>query len=50
MVNKIEIVWEKSQGIKSDEVAADIELRIKDVKGAVEILDYASTKKWFIKH
>ncbi len=50
MVNKIEIVWEKSQGIESDEVSADIELHIKNVKGAVEILDSASTKKWFIRH
>ncbi|WP_253301337.1 hypothetical protein [Spiroplasma endosymbiont of Phyllotreta cruciferae] len=49
MVNKIEIVWEKSQGIESDEVAADIELRIKDVKGAVEILDSASTKEMAYK-
>ncbi|APE75610.1 hypothetical protein [Spiroplasma citri] len=49
MVNKIEIVWEKSQGIESDEVAADIELHIKNVKGAVEILDSASTKEMAYK-
>ncbi|WP_425379815.1 hypothetical protein [Spiroplasma endosymbiont of Stenodema calcarata] len=49
MVNNIEVVWEKSQGIESDEVAADIELRIKNVKGAVEILDSASTKEMAYK-
>ncbi|WP_338990470.1 hypothetical protein [Spiroplasma endosymbiont of Seladonia tumulorum] len=49
MVNKIEIVWEKSKGIESDEVAADIELHIKNVKGAVEILDSASTKEMTYK-
>lgn len=49
MVNKIEIVWEKSQGIESDEVAADIELKIKNIKGAVEILESSSTKEMAYK-
>ncbi|WP_368486737.1 YtxH domain-containing protein [Spiroplasma sp. DGKH1] len=49
MVNKIEIVWEKSQGIESDEIAADIEVKIKNVKGAVDILDSASTKEMAYK-
>ena len=49
MVNKIEIVWEKSQGIESDEIATDIEVKIKNVKGAVDILDSASTKEMAYK-
>ncbi|AGM26490.1 hypothetical protein SSYRP_v1c09010 [Spiroplasma syrphidicola EA-1] len=49
MVNKIEIVWEKSQGIESDEVAADIELKIKNVRGAVDILESSTTKEMAYK-
>ncbi|AHF61420.1 hypothetical protein P344_06235 [Spiroplasma mirum ATCC 29335] len=49
MVNKIEIVWEKSQGIESDEIATNIEVKIKNVKGAVDILDSASTKEMAYK-
>jgi hypothetical protein len=49
LVNKTEIVWEKSHGIKSDKVTADTELKIRNTEGAVDILDSASAKEMAYK-
>ena len=49
IVNETEIVWEKSQGFESDEVTADLELKIRNIKGAVDILASASAKEMAYK-
>ena len=49
LINKNEIVWEKYQGFESDEVTADLELKIRNIKGAVDILASASAKEMAYK-
>ncbi|WP_338969601.1 YtxH domain-containing protein [Spiroplasma endosymbiont of Labia minor] len=45
LIISLEEAWEKSQSVQSDEITAQIEMKIADVKDASEILDAAKTKE-----
>ncbi|WP_339020639.1 hypothetical protein [Spiroplasma endosymbiont of Atherix ibis] len=49
LIAKIEETWEKSQGNESDEVIANIEMKLSNIRDASDELDAAKTKELAFK-
>ncbi|WP_339030225.1 hypothetical protein [Spiroplasma endosymbiont of Cantharis nigra] len=49
LINTIEETWEKSQGNESDEIVANVEMKLSNIREASEELDAAKTKELAFK-